>query len=104
MFAGARMEAHWGYWRRMPSTPVEYARIAANRQSETLIFRSDDNGDTWTEVTRFVGPLFMDAPHSMFEAKDGALMILAAGSPIPGGKGWPCEFPRWLMLLMRSEG
>ena len=103
IFAGARLEAHWGYWGRMPATPLEFARIAANRQSKTLIFRSDDNGHTWKEVTGFVGPLFMDAPHSMFEAKDGALMILAAGSPIPGGKGWPSEDPRWLMLLMRSE-
>ena len=31
MFAGARMEAHWGYWRRMPATPLEFARIAGQQ-------------------------------------------------------------------------
>ena len=37
----------------MPTTAVEYARIAVNWQSKTLIFRSDnysrDNGKTWVK-------------------------------------------------------
>lgn len=51
MFAGIRLKPHWGYFNRMPTTAVEYARIAVNRQSKTLIFRSDNYGHTWTEVT-----------------------------------------------------
>ena len=73
MFAGVRLKPHWGYFNRMPTTAVEYARIAVNRQTKTLIFRSDDNGHTWKEVTRFVGLADMDAPYSMFEGKDGSL-------------------------------
>ena len=103
MIAGARLETHRGYWNRMPVTPLEFAQVAANRQSRTLIFRSDDDGHTWKEVTRFVGPFHMDSPHSILEAKAGSLLILASGSPIPAGKGWPSEDPRWLMVLMRSE-
>ena len=103
MIAGARLKPQHGYWGRMPATPLEFARVAANRLSRTLIFRSDDDGHTWKEVTRFVGPFDMDAPYSIFEARDGSLLLFASGSPIPGGKGWPSEDPRWLMLLMRSE-
>ena len=102
MFAGIRLKPHWGYFNRMPTTALEYARIAVNRQSKILIFRSDDNGDTWKEVTRFTGLADMDAPYSMFEGKDGSLRLFASAAPIPGGKGWPKEFPRWLMLLMSS--
>ena len=103
MIAGVRLKPHWGYWNRMPTTPLEFARVMANRQSKTLIFRSDDDGHTWKEVTQFVGPFDMDAPYSMLEGKDGALLLFAAGSCIPGGKGWPTEDPRWFMVLMRSE-
>ena len=49
MFAGVRLKPHWGYFNRMPTTAVEYARIAANRQTKTLILRSDDNGKTWVK-------------------------------------------------------
>ena len=102
MFAGIRLKPHWGYFNQMPTNAVEYARIAVNRQSKTLIFRSDDNGHTWKEVIRFVGLADMDAPYSVFEGKDGSLRIFSSAAPIPGGKGWPGEYPRWLMLLMSS--
>ena len=55
MIAGARLKPHWGYFNQMPSTALEYARIAVNRQSKTLIFRSDDNGHTWKEVPHLEG-------------------------------------------------
>ena len=45
----------------------------------------------------------MDAPYSILKAKDGSLLLLAAASPIPGGKGYPNQHPGWLMLLMRSR-
>ncbi|MDE2928051.1 MAG: sialidase family protein [Acidobacteriota bacterium] len=53
-------------------------------------------------MTRFTGLADMDAPYSMFEGKDGSLRLFASAAPIPGGRGWPREYPRWLMLLMRS--
>ena len=53
-------------------------------------------------MTRFVGLADMDAPYSMFEGKDGSLRMFSSGAPIPGGKGWRSEYPRWLMLLMSS--
>ena len=76
MFAGIRLKPHWGYFNRMPATALEYARITVNRQSKTLIFRSDNFGHTWTEVTRFVGLADMDAPCSMFEGKDGSIFMV----------------------------
>jgi hypothetical protein len=105
MITGARIQSHHGYWTRMPTTPLEFSRTAANRFPErTVIFRSDDNGETWREVSRIAGPFAsMDHPHSIFEARDGTLLWLVSFSPVPGGKGWPVEEPRWLTALNRSE-
>ena len=84
-----------------PRRPLSSPGSWPTGSPKTLIFRSDDDGHTWKEVTQFVGPFDMDAPYSMFEGKDGALLLFAAGSCIPGGKGWPTEDPRWFMVLMR---
>jgi photosystem II stability/assembly factor-like uncharacterized protein len=108
MLAGARVSAHYGYWERMPATPLEFAKAAAGRYPEkTVIFRSDDAGETWTEVCRLAGPfLQMDAPYSIFEAPDGTVLMLLAGGPIPMGRGFPEQtggYPRQISVLQSSK-
>ena len=104
MLAGARVSPAFGYWSEMPATPVEFARAAAHHLPERIvIFRSDDNGETWCEFSWFCGPFYMvDAPYSITEAPDGAILALVSGSPIPAGPGWPNDEERWVHALMRS--
>ena len=104
LLAGARISTNHGYWGHMPTTPLEFARVASNRLPQRIvIFQSRDNGESWSELSRITGPQYVDAPYSIFEAPDGAVLLLAASAWIPYGRAWPIQEDRWVSLLMRSE-
>ena len=90
MLAAATIQKNFGYWKNMPSTPLEFARITANRTpSENVIYRSKDNGQSWHEVSRhsFFGRV--DAVYTLLQRPDGSVIAIFNVSPIPGGPGWP---------------
>ena len=106
MIAGAIIQ-NWRIRSRraMPATPVEFAReVTTHLPMKTVIFRSDDEGRTWAEATRIVGPLLnMNHPQTFFEAPDGDLLMLTDGVPLPASPDWPSQEPRFVTLLMRSQ-
>ncbi len=109
MLATAVIQSSSGYWKRMPTSPLEFARVTVNRlPQENIVFRSEDNGETWHEASRlsFFGRL--DAIYSLLEAPDGAVLAIYTVSPIPGGTGWPTPKKltwgtRWLTAVARSR-
>ena len=112
MLAAAYIQESFGYWDRMPTTPLEYTKIAANRLPEqNVIFRSEDNGETWHEISRITGVGGrVDGVYSMFQSPDGSVLAIYNVGPIPGGKGWPTHGQvyeiqpyRWLTIVARSQ-
>ena len=90
MLATATIQDSWGYWKKMPSTPLEFARITANRlPSENVIYRSEDNGESWQEVGRHSFFGHVDAVYTLLQRPDGSVIAIFNFSPIPGGPGWP---------------
>lgn len=70
---------------------------------KTVVFRSDDDGESWTEAGRISGLFrFPEHPQSLFQARDGALLMLTNGIPFPAGDGWPTRRPRDISVLLRS--
>ena len=105
MFAAALIQ-NWRVRARaaMPTTPIEFAReVTTNLPMKTVVFRSHDDGHTWKEASRIVGPLLnMSHPQSLFESADGNVLMLTGGVPIPAGPEWPVQDTRFVTLLMRS--
>jgi len=104
MIAGAVIQDHYGW--KIPAIPLEFARVVANRlPMKTVIFRSEDNGETWEEITRITGPFFakMGHPHTFLEAHDGGLLLLTCGVPLPSGDSWNFGAQRYLSAILRSE-
>ena len=106
MVAIALIELGEGYRGSLPTTHLEYAEISAKvlSQRRWVIFRSDDNGEKWSEVSRIAGPfLFPSTGEDMCQAPDGALLLLCDGSVMPSGSAWPSKKYRFLTALLRSE-
>ena len=109
MLAAAYIQKSIGYWKKMPATPLEFAQRSVNRLPEqNVVFRSEDDGESWHEVSRlsFLGRL--DAVYSFCEAPDGSVLAIYNVSPIPGGPGWPkpansAFHTRWLTAVARSR-
>ena len=110
MFAASIIQTAYGYRGRMPATPVEFAQRQLKRWSIrsdwTAVLRSDDNGETWREVSRFEGPLqFMASPQTLLETSDGSLLMLTEGVPwsstLKSGNLWPDS--KWVSILLRSD-
>ena len=105
VYAAAVIQLGEGYRTRMPTNPTEYMRIASRllMARKTVVFRSDDDGETWDEAGRFSGPfLFPEHPQTLFEAPDGSLLMLTNGVPYPAGTGWPSETAHYVTLLLKS--
>lgn len=96
-------------WKKMPATPLEFAQAAINRlPPENVFFRSDDNGETWREISRYSFYGLPAAVFSLCESPDGSILAIYNFSPIPAGPGWPTpknlEFgTRWLTAVARSS-
>ena len=96
MLAAAVKHSSYGWWERMPKTPLEFAKVAANRfPAPNVIFRSDDNGDTWRELSRIAEFPWVDAIYSMFQCPDGSVLAAYQACPIPGST--------WVGVVARSE-
>ena len=105
MFSGAVVQIAYGMHDKMPSTPLEYAKacVQFNLPRRLVVFRSDDIGESWYEVSRPLGPfLFPNHPQTFMEGKDGSLIMFVDGIPYPAGEGWPTRKEHWLMAMMRS--
>ncbi len=104
MLAGAKIEIHH-YRSGMPTTPVEFAQWAATHiPMKMVVYRSNDSGETWYEVSRPHGPfMFLSSQHAFLEAPDGAVLLLISGVPYPGGGDWPQSEERFVSAMMRSE-
>jgi len=106
MFAAACIQLGEGLRGAMPTDPVEYTRIAGKylMNRKTVVFRSDDDGRTWKEACRYSGLFrFPEHPQSLFEARDGGLLMLTNGIPFPAGKGWPTKKSHYVSVLLKSK-
>lgn len=82
MLASVYVSTSWGYWQRMPDTPLEFAREAANRlDAHSKVYRSDDNGESWRAVGRVASFGGNDAVYSFCESPDGSVLALYNFSP-----------------------
>ncbi|OHB78960.1 MAG: hypothetical protein A2V98_03535 [Planctomycetes bacterium RBG_16_64_12] len=99
MLAAAVKHSSYGWWERMPATPMEFAKVAARRfPAPNVIFRSDDNGDSWREIGRISDFPWVDAIYSMSECPDGSVLAPYSVCPLPGaGRSI------WVCVLARSE-
>jgi len=106
MFVGSDIELHRGYRHRWPTDPVAFTRMAAGRLPQRIvIFRSEDNGQTWQETARPMGPFLARCTLQDFiEGRDGSLLALVGGVPFPTGPGWPTgdTLPN-VMAILRSQ-
>ena len=106
MISGAVIQLAYGMHENMPATPMEFAQeyVRFGLPRRLVIFRSDDNGESWYEVSRPQGPfLFPNHPQTFMEGKDGSLILFVDGVPYPAGKGWPSKKEHWITAMMRSE-
>ena len=113
LFAAHNVEEHRGWIRTdlstgLPTDPLEFSKIATDRFPQPfVVHRSDDNGETWRVIAKLTGPfLFSVAVQGLMEdPRDGGLVALASGSPLPVGKGWPEQDGHVLALLKsRNNG
>lgn len=104
MLAIAEIELWHGLRFDPPRTPLEFAKMVVDRlPQENVLFRSEDNGETWIEHSRFHGPLmFATTSHDFLETDDGRLLLLTAGVPFPEGKHWGVGGGRFVGLLRES--
>ena len=89
------------FWaQRIPRQPVEFLRVMNEHFPEEIaVLRSDDNGESWAEVSRTSGPFLsrLEHPCSLTEGSDGSLLMLLDGHAVPGA-----DDNRWVMALLRS--
>ena len=105
MFAAAVIQTShfWATRVSAPVDPIEFLRYMNDHFPEVIaVFRSDDNGEHWSEVARTAGPFLcrLNSPSAIVEAPDGALRMHLDGQVLPGGERMPG--PRWVMALLRS--
>ncbi|MEA1950595.1 MAG: sialidase family protein [Planctomycetota bacterium] len=105
MLCAALIQLGYGYQRYLTPEPLEYARAVADRfPMKIVLFRSDDNGDTWREASRFPAPiLFTGHVHTLIESPDGGVLMLVCGVPLSSGKEWGNKEERWVSAIVRSE-
>ncbi|NUQ64816.1 MAG: exo-alpha-sialidase [Pirellulales bacterium] len=96
ILAAAVRHTNYGFWDQMPTTPLEYARMAANRfPIQNILFRSDDNGETWQETGRITELSWVDAIYSLIESPDGSLLAVY--------NAWPLPRARAVTVVARSQ-
>lgn len=96
----------------LPNHPVSFVEGMLKGDAiptQTVLFRSTDNGESWEVYNKWWGPFYlMDAPYGMIQDDDGALLMAQYGMPLPSDpkQGWFCQpgqkFAQCVNLLLRS--
>ena len=101
MYMATLIQRSHFYAGRIPSDPVEFLRLMAEHFPEEIaVLRSEDSGESWSEVGRTSGPFLtrLEHPCSLTEARDLSLFMLVDGHAAPAA-----DQTRWVNSLLRSS-
>ena len=88
------------YAGRIPDKPLDFLRVMHEHFPEQIaVLRSEDNGESWSEVGRTSGPFLtrLEHPCSISEGLDGSLLMLIDGHAVPAA-----DETRWVNALLCS--